>query len=129
MRYVVTVLRFALAIIFLYAAYTKLRQPWLLFLNADTVLDHGWEREASHFMEKVDKEPSRQAAAAFRLAIDDEGAAPRFIEALARLEARADQLAIAFEVELGAGELRLVAALGGGGVVEGGLEGLRVDLE
>jgi rSAM/selenodomain-associated transferase 2 len=67
------------------AGAARARQPWLLFLNADTVLDHGWEREASHFMEKVDKDPSRQAAAAFRLAIDDEGAAPRLIEALARL--------------------------------------------
>jgi rSAM/selenodomain-associated transferase 2 len=67
------------------AGAARARQPWLLFLNADTVLDHGWEREASHFMEKVDKDPSRQAAAAFRLAIDDEGLAPRLIEALARL--------------------------------------------
>jgi len=31
MRNVLTVLRVALAIVFLYAAYTKLRQPWLLF--------------------------------------------------------------------------------------------------
>jgi rSAM/selenodomain-associated transferase 2 len=61
------------------------RQPWLLFLNSDTVLDHGWEREASHFMEKVDKAPSRQAAAAFRFSLDDEGAAPRLLEGLARL--------------------------------------------
>ena len=30
------------------------RYPWLLFLNADTVLDAGWEREADHFMERVD---------------------------------------------------------------------------
>jgi rSAM/selenodomain-associated transferase 2 len=61
------------------------RQPWLLFLNADAVLDHGWEREASHFMERVDKDSSRQAAAAFRFALDDDGAAPRLLEALARL--------------------------------------------
>jgi uncharacterized membrane protein YphA (DoxX/SURF4 family) len=31
MRYFLTVLRVALAFVFLYAAYTKLRQPWLLF--------------------------------------------------------------------------------------------------
>ncbi len=31
MRYFLTVLRLALAIVFLYAAYTKLLQPWLLF--------------------------------------------------------------------------------------------------
>jgi rSAM/selenodomain-associated transferase 2 len=61
------------------------RQPWILFLSADTVLDHGWEREASHFMERVDKDSSRQAAAAFRFALDDEGAAPRLLEAFARL--------------------------------------------
>jgi uncharacterized membrane protein YphA (DoxX/SURF4 family) len=30
-RYFLTVLRLALAAVFLYAAYTKLRQPWLLF--------------------------------------------------------------------------------------------------
>jgi rSAM/selenodomain-associated transferase 2 len=56
------------------------RQPWLLFLSADAVLDHGWEREASHFMDS-----SRLAAAAFRFALDDDGAAPRLLEALARL--------------------------------------------
>ena len=67
------------------AGAARARQPWLLFLNADTVLDHGWEREASHVMEKIDKDPSRQAAAAFRLAIDDEGLAPRLVEVLARL--------------------------------------------
>jgi glycosyltransferase involved in cell wall biosynthesis len=61
------------------------RQPWILFLIADVVLDHGWEREASHFMERVDKDSSRQAAAAFRFALDDDGAAPRLLEALARL--------------------------------------------
>jgi rSAM/selenodomain-associated transferase 2 len=61
------------------------RQPWILFLSADTVLDHGWEREASHFMERVDKDSSRQAAAVFRFALDDEGAAPRLLEAFARL--------------------------------------------
>jgi glycosyltransferase involved in cell wall biosynthesis len=62
------------------------RQPWILFLSADVVLDHGWEREASHFMERVDKDSSRQAAAAFRFALDDDGAAPRLLEALARLQ-------------------------------------------
>jgi uncharacterized membrane protein YphA (DoxX/SURF4 family) len=30
-RYFLTLLRVALALVFLYAAYTKLRQPWLLF--------------------------------------------------------------------------------------------------
>jgi rSAM/selenodomain-associated transferase 2 len=61
------------------------RQPWILFLSGDTVLDHGWEREASHFMERVDKDSPRQAAAVFRFALDEEGAAPRLLEAFARL--------------------------------------------
>lgn len=61
------------------------RHPWLLFLNADTVLDAGWEREADHFMERVDSGASRHAAAAFRFALDDDGIAPRALEALVRL--------------------------------------------
>ena len=56
------------------------RHPWLLFLNADTVLDAGWEREASHFMERVDSGRSRRSAAAFRFALDDDGIAPRALE-------------------------------------------------
>jgi glycosyltransferase involved in cell wall biosynthesis len=61
------------------------RHPWLLFLNADTVLDAGWEREAAHFMERFDRGISRHAAAAFRFALDDEGFAPRFLEGAVRL--------------------------------------------
>jgi rSAM/selenodomain-associated transferase 2 len=61
------------------------RHPWLLFLNADTVLDAGWEREADHFMERVDSGASRHAAAAFRFALDDDGIAPRALEGLVRL--------------------------------------------
>jgi hypothetical protein len=50
------------------------------------VLDAGWERESAHFMEKVDNDPWRTAGAAvFRLALDDEGLAPRLLEGLARL--------------------------------------------
>jgi glycosyltransferase involved in cell wall biosynthesis len=74
------------------AGAARARQPWLLFLNADTVLDHGWEREASHFMEKVDRDPSRPSAAAFRFALDDEGSAPRLLEGLARLRCSALRL-------------------------------------
>ena len=36
------------------AGAAQARFPWLLFLHADTVLAPGWEREASHFMERVD---------------------------------------------------------------------------
>ena len=56
-----------------------------MFLNADTVLDAGWEREADQFMERVDTGASRHAAAAFRFALDDDGVAPRALEALVRL--------------------------------------------
>src|SRR6185503_14466821 len=61
------------------------RHPWLLFLNADTVLDPGWEREADHFMERVDSGATRHSAAAFRFALDDDGLAPRALEGLVRL--------------------------------------------
>ncbi|HEY8246921.1 MAG TPA: glycosyltransferase [Hyphomicrobium sp.] len=61
------------------------RHAWLLFLNADTILDAGWEREAAHFMERVDSGRSRHAAAAFRFALDDDGFAPRALEGLVRL--------------------------------------------
>jgi len=67
------------------AGAARARRPWLLFLNPDTVLDQGWEREASRFIEKIEKDPTKQAAAAFGLALDDEGFAPRFLESLARL--------------------------------------------
>ncbi len=61
------------------------KHPWLLFLHADTVLDVGWEREVSHFMERVDSGRARAAAAAFRFALDDEGLAPRCLEGLVGL--------------------------------------------
>jgi hypothetical protein len=49
------------------------------------VLDPGWEREAGHFMERADAGIGRHAAAAFRFALDDDGAAPRVLEGLVRL--------------------------------------------
>lgn len=61
------------------------RHPWLLFLNADTVLDAGWEREADNFMERVERGASRHVGAAFRFALDDDGFAPRTLEYLTRL--------------------------------------------
>ncbi len=55
------------------------RQPWLLFLHADTVLAPGWEREVWNFIEKQENgAPVR--AAAFRFALDDSGLAPRCLE-------------------------------------------------
>lgn len=61
------------------------RHPWLLFLNPDTVLAAGWEREADNFMERVDRGASRHEGAAFRFALDDDGFAPRMLEGLVHL--------------------------------------------
>jgi rSAM/selenodomain-associated transferase 2 len=69
----------------LMAGAARAKHPWLLFLHADTVLDVGWEREASHFMERVDTGRAKLAAAAFRFALDDEGLAPRCLEGLVGL--------------------------------------------
>jgi rSAM/selenodomain-associated transferase 2 len=58
------------------------KSDWLLFLHADTVLEHGWEEEAKSFMERVQAGKRSEAAAAFRFALDDEGFMPRLIESL-----------------------------------------------
>jgi rSAM/selenodomain-associated transferase 2 len=63
----------------------KARFPWLLFLHADTVLEQGWEREATAFMDAVDAGKRPMAAAAFRFALDDIGARPRALEQMVRL--------------------------------------------
>jgi rSAM/selenodomain-associated transferase 2 len=67
------------------AGAAKARFPWLLFLHADTVLDPGWEREATAFMEAVDTGKRPPAAAAFRFALDDAGPRPRLLERLVAL--------------------------------------------
>jgi glycosyltransferase involved in cell wall biosynthesis len=67
------------------AGAARARFPWLLFLNPDTVLDAGWEREAHLHIERVESGRRRAAAAAFRFTIDDEGAAARLFETLAAL--------------------------------------------
>jgi len=53
------------------------RFPWLLFLNADTALESGWERIATAFMRRVDRGEQQQAAGAFAFRIDDRGIASR----------------------------------------------------
>ena len=58
----------------------RAKAPWLLFLHADTVLDPGWEREASAFMYEVDTGARPPAAGAFRFALDDRGLGPRMLE-------------------------------------------------
>jgi rSAM/selenodomain-associated transferase 2 len=60
----------------------RAKQPWLLFLHADTMLEAGWEREASAFMERTDAKPDRASAGVFRFALDDVGAKPRLLERL-----------------------------------------------
>ena len=63
----------------------RARFPWLLFLHADTVLQPGWEREATALMEAVDSGKRPLTAAAFRFALDDVGFGPRVLEQLVRL--------------------------------------------
>ncbi len=58
---------------------------WLLFLHGDTVLQPGWEAEASIFMERVDSGARPVGAAAFSFALDDFGARPRMLEAIVAL--------------------------------------------
>ena len=64
------------------AGAARARSNWLLFLHPDTVLEHGWEFEASQFMERVDTGRRHRSAAAFRFTIDDIGLAPRALETL-----------------------------------------------
>lgn len=61
------------------------RSDWLLFLHADTVLQAGWEQEASSFMERVDSGKRPLAAAAFSFVLDDFGACPRLVEKMVSL--------------------------------------------
>lgn len=61
------------------------RSNWLLFLHGDTVLQPGWEAEASTFMERVDTGARPVGAAAFSFALDDFGARPRMLEAIVAL--------------------------------------------
>lgn len=67
------------------AGAARARFPWLLFLDAETVLDAGWEREVLLHIERVESGKRRVAAASFRFGLDDEGAMARTIEALARV--------------------------------------------
>lgn len=63
----------------------RARFPWLLFLHGDTALEPGWEREASAFIDRVDRGDDADAAASFRFALDDRGARPRTLEQLVAL--------------------------------------------
>ncbi|MGE0023545.1 MAG: glycosyltransferase [Hyphomicrobium sp.] len=63
----------------------RARFPWLLFLNADTYLDAGWERDANFHMERVDNGRRPASAASFRFVLDDEGVLARTLEVMASL--------------------------------------------
>lgn len=63
----------------------RARFGWLLFLNADTYLDQGWEREAHLHIERVQSGRRRASAASFRFTLDDEGMLPRTLETLVSL--------------------------------------------
>jgi rSAM/selenodomain-associated transferase 2 len=67
------------------AGAVRAKGPWLLFLHADTLLEPGWERDARHFIERVDSQQWPPAAAAFRFALDDVGSRPRALEHLVAL--------------------------------------------
>lgn len=58
------------------------RAEWLLFLHADTVLGAGWEREASSFMEAVDRGTIPASAGVFRFALDSFATRARLLEGL-----------------------------------------------
>lgn len=64
------------------------RFPWLLFLDADTVLEDGWERSATTFMRRVDTGEKALAAGAFTFRLDGKGIAPRLIEFLVHLRCK-----------------------------------------
>jgi rSAM/selenodomain-associated transferase 2 len=64
------------------------RFPWLLFLNADTVLEEGWERSATAFMRRVDRGEQEPAAGAFTFRLDDRGIAPRLLERVVHLRCK-----------------------------------------
>ena len=64
------------------------RFPWLLFLNADTALEDGWERAATAFMRRVDRGERTPAAGAFTFRLDDNGLAPRLLERLVHLRCK-----------------------------------------
>lgn len=71
------------------AGAARARSPWLLFLHADTVLEPGWEREASQHIERIETGRREESAAAFRFLLDDEGWPARALEKAVSLRSRA----------------------------------------
>lgn len=67
------------------AGAAQARYPWLLFLNPDTYLDTGWEREAANHIDRVESGRRKAAAASFRFVLDDEGLGARVAESMVAL--------------------------------------------
>lgn len=60
------------------------RGHWLLFLHAGSLLEEGWVREVSAFIEGAERRGmAERVAATFRLSVDGYGLAPRLGEAVA----------------------------------------------
>jgi rSAM/selenodomain-associated transferase 2 len=87
------------------------RFPWLLFLHADTALEPGWERQVVQFVMRIDSGEGRQAAAAFRFALNDQGLRPRLLERLVAM--RCTVLALPYGDQGLLLPKRLYQALGG----------------
>lgn len=60
------------------------RGTWLLFLSDRSIIEEGWAREVTAFMETVERRgQADRMAGTFRLAVDGYGIAPRLGEAMA----------------------------------------------
>jgi glycosyltransferase involved in cell wall biosynthesis len=76
----------------LIAGARRAKHPWLMFVQPGTVLEPGWEREASIFMEAVDAGRRAPAAAAFSFALDGRGLSALLREGRAHLRCLALRL-------------------------------------
>lgn len=60
------------------------RGRWLLFLSPSSILEEGWARDVTTFIETVERRgQAERIAGTFRLAVEGYGFAPRFGEAMA----------------------------------------------
>lgn len=66
---------------FAHGARLARKSPWLLFLNASTVLEPGWHQDVQNFIERVERSgQANRCAAAFRLKLDAFGFGARLSE-------------------------------------------------
>ncbi|WP_186393154.1 MULTISPECIES: glycosyltransferase [unclassified Pannonibacter] len=74
---------------FAHGAALARKSPWLLFLTASTVLEHGWHQDVQTFIERVERSgQANRCAAAFRLKLDAFGFGARLSEFGAMLRSR-----------------------------------------